>query len=179
MRGERGRVKFTPQENCKFLIVRLISHQERGGKVSAKLVALVVGLIVGLVFYISTRLSSDALGLGLGVFLGVMASLPITLVAIMREREARAELERLKGGTKTGFSIPQQVIPPIIVVPQQIVDKQVNVYRERKPKREIQERQPQQIFPVRRLEEREQQSVEAITAGTTEDEDKPYPKVYR
>lgn len=134
-----------------------------------KLIALVVGLLVGLIFYISSRLSSDALGLGLGVFLGVMASLPITLVAIMREREARAELERVRG-QKQSFSLPQQVIPPIIVVPQQIVDKQVNVYRERKPKRE----EPKQIFSVR-----SNNQIEDHTAGTAEEEEKPYPRVYR
>lgn len=137
---------------------------------SKNLIALVVGLILGLIFYISSRLSSDALGLGLGVFLGVMASLPITLVAIMREREARAELERLRGEAKTGFSLPQQVIPPIIVVPQQIVDKQVNVYRERKPRRE----EPKQIFSVR-----DNNQIDDHTAGTAEEEEKPYPRVYR
>lgn len=151
---------------------------------SKKLIALGVGLILGLIFYISSRLSSDALGLGLGVFLGVMASLPITLVAIMREREARAELERLRGEAKTGFSLPQQVIPPIIVVPQQIVERQVNVYRERK--------QTLENYPGRReqgrLEEREQNAISLVrqdrqiedhTAGKTEEEEKPYPRVYR
>lgn len=130
-----------------------------------KLIALGVGLFFGLVFYISSRLSSDALGLGLGVFLGVMASLPITLIAIMREREARAELERYRQEPKSKEVIENR--PAILLFSQKTtIDKQVNIYPDR--------REAEQIFSVR-----SNNQIEANTAGTTEEEEKPYPRVYR
>jgi len=130
-----------------------------------KLIALGVGLVLGLIFYISSRLSSDALGLGLGVFLGVMASLPITLVAIMREREARAELERIKQEPKRKEVTENR--PAILLFSQKtMIDKQVNIYPDR--------REAEQIFSVRGNNQ-----IEDHTAGTAEEEEKPYPKIYR